>query len=285
MPPQERILRDGAHPSREEPAPDARVQREAMAKHPTPDQSDLHAGHDCNDPHWHEGHWDHEHEEDARHRARKLLKRRNLGLHRIDDWPSRRTPGAPWLKRTLLTIAVVGAVLIAGFAGLWLRLGVGPINVDMVTPWLADAIEENIGQGNTVEIGGTQIERAGRIRVALRIRDIVVRDRDHVVVASAPKAEVRLSGGALLTGKLRAESLRLVGAELAIRIDPDGQVTVSAGSTDRPLATGIAPSGRPAEFKLPTQPATPDAGAVAPGATAPSGSPPHRRRPLIRRTR
>lgn len=145
MPPQERILRDGAHPSREEPAPDARVQREAMAKHPTPDQSDLHAGHDCNDPHWHEGHWDHEHEEDARHRARKLLKRRNLGLHRIDDWPSRRTPGAPWLKRTLLTIAVVGAVLIAGFAGLWLRLGVGPINVDMVTPWLADAIEENIG--------------------------------------------------------------------------------------------------------------------------------------------
>lgn len=272
MPPQERILRDGAHPSREEPAPDARVQREAMAKHPTPDQSDPHAGQDSNDPHWHDGHWDHEHEEDARHRARKLLKRRNLGLDRIDDWPSRRASGSPWLKRTLLTIAVVGAVLIASFAGLWLRLGVGPINLDMVTPWLADAIEENIGQGNTVEIGGTQIERAGRIRIAVRIRDIVVRDRDHVVVASAPKAEVRLSGWALMTGKLRAESLRLVGAELAIRIDPDGQVTVSAGSTDRPLATGVAPSGRPAEFKLPTQPTTPDAGAAAPGATPPAAS-------------
>jgi len=60
----------------------------------------------------------------------------------------------------------------------------------------------------------------------VRIRDIVVRDRDHVIVASAPKAEVRLSGTALLMGRLRAESLNLVDAELAVRITPDGQVTV-----------------------------------------------------------
>ncbi|RED29077.1 AsmA-like protein [Rhodopseudomonas thermotolerans] len=275
MPPQERILRDGAHPSLDNQAPHARVQREAMAKHPTPDQSDPHAGRDCIDPHWHDDQWDHEHDEDARHRARKLLKRRNLGLHRIDDWSRRRSAGSPWLKRAVLTVAVIGVVLAAAFAGLWLRLGAGPINVDMATPWLADAIEENIGHGNSVEIGGTQIERAGRIRVAVRIRDIVVRDRDHVVIASAPKAEVRLSGWALLMGKLRAESLRLVGAELAIRINPDGQVTVSAGATERPLATGVAAGGRPAEFKLPTQPqapaapAAPDAASQAPSATPP----------------
>ena len=118
----------------------------------------------------------------------------------------------------------------------------------MATPWLAAAIEENIGHGNTVEVGGTQIERAGRIRIAVRIRDIVVRDRDHVVVATAPKAEVKLSGTALLMGRLRAESLNLVDAELAVRITPDGQVTVSTGDTARPLATGVAstrPSGMP----------------------------------------
>ena len=101
----------------------------------------------------------------------------------------------------------------------------------MATPWLAAAIEDNIGNGNTVEIGGTQIERAGRIRVAVRIRDIVVRDRDQAVVASAPKAEVRLSGTTLLMGRLRAESLNLVDAELAIRITPEGNVTVSTGDT------------------------------------------------------
>ena len=110
----------------------------------------------------------------------------------------------------------------------------------MATPWLASAIEENIGHGNTVDVGGTQIERAGRIRIAVRIRDIVVRDRDHAVVATAPKAEVKLSGTALLMGRLRAESLNLVDAELAVRITPDGTVTVSTGDTAKPLATGVA---------------------------------------------
>ena len=74
----------------------------------------------------------------------------------------------------------------------------------------------------------------------MRIRDIIVRDRDHAVVASAPKAEVRLSGTALLMGRLRAESLNLVDAELAVRITPDGYVTVSTGDTAQPLATGVA---------------------------------------------
>ena len=41
-------------------------------------------------------------------------------------------------------------------------------------------------------------------------------------------------------GRLRAESLNLVDAELAVRITPDGQVTVSAGDTAKPLATGVA---------------------------------------------
>ena len=150
------------------------------------------------------------------------------------------------------------------FAGLWLRLGAGPISLDIATPWLAAAIEENIGNGNTVEIGGTQIERAGRIRIAVRIRDVVVRDRDKVIVATAPKAEVRLSGSSLLLGRLRAESLKLVDAELAIRITPDGQVTVSTGDTSRPLATGVASSRRPSGQGLPPE--------QKPASAPPSGS-------------
>ncbi|MET0968055.1 MAG: hypothetical protein ABWY18_02535, partial [Tardiphaga sp.] len=131
-----------------------------------------------------------------------------------------------WVKRLA---AAMGVLLIIGgicFGALWWRLGTGPINFDTATPWLAEAIQDNIGQGNTVEIGGTQIERSGRIRMAVRIRDIVVRDRDHAVVASAPKAEVKLSVAAMLMGRLRAESLNLVDVVLAVRITPDGQVTV-----------------------------------------------------------
>ncbi len=145
-----------------------------------------------------------------------------------------------------IVIAALLVIFAGCFGGLWWRLGAGPINLEMATPWLAAAIAENIGHGNTVEVGGTQIERAGRIRIAVRIRDIIVRDRDHAIVASAPKAEVKLSGYALLMGRLRAESLNLVDAELAVRITPDGYVTVSTGDNARPIATGVASKERQA---------------------------------------
>ena len=60
-------------------------------------------------------------------------------------------------------IGVLAVIFTGCFGGLWWRLGAGPINLDVATPWLAAAIEDNIGHGNKVEVGGTQIERAGRI--------------------------------------------------------------------------------------------------------------------------
>jgi hypothetical protein len=169
-------------------------------------------------------------------------------------------------------------VIFAGcFGALWWRLGAGPINLDMATPWLAAAIEENIGHGNTVEVGGTQIERAGRIGIAVRIRDIIVRDHDHAIVASAPKAEVRLSGTALLMGRLRAVSLNLVDAELAVRITPDGYVTVSAGDTAKPLATGVASkraAGLPATFPRQVLVTPPTASASPPDQSAAAANAP-----------
>jgi hypothetical protein len=171
------------------------------------------------------------------------LSRSHSGIHRIGDGLSglqRWLAGERWVRRLAIVAAALAVIFGVSFFGLWWRLGAGPINLDMATPWLAAAIEDNIGHGNTVEIGGTQIERAGRVRIAVRIRDIIVRDREHAVVATAPKAEVRLSGAALLMGRLRAESLNLVDAELSVRITPDGYVTVSTGDTTKPLATGVA---------------------------------------------
>jgi hypothetical protein len=212
-----------------------------MARNTSPKRSDP--GADAQPSQWDDVAWDHDHDEAAGHRARRLLSRPSSGLHRIADGfgaLGRWLASERWVKRVAVTSAVLLVIFGGCFGGLWWRLGAGPINLDMATPWLAAAIAENIGHGNTVEVGGTQIERAGRIRIAVRIRDIIVRDRDHAVVASAPKAEVRLSGSALLMGRLRAESLNLVGAELAVRITPDGYVTVSTGDTAKPLATGVA---------------------------------------------
>jgi hypothetical protein len=220
--------------------------REAMARNTSPQephQSSRLPPAAREREHWDEQDWDQEHEEAACNHARRLLSRSNLGFHPLGDrLPSVRRwlADARWVRRLAIITAALTVIFTVCFGGLWWRLGAGPINLDIVTPWLAAAIEENIGNGNTVEVGGTQIERAGRIRIAVRIRDIVVRDRDHAIVASAPKAEVKLSGAALLMGRLRAESLNLVDAVLAVRIAPDGRVTVSAGDTAKPLATGVA---------------------------------------------
>ena len=140
------------------------------------------------------------------------------------------------MTRRLAIVCTASAVIFAASLGeLWWRLGAGPINLDIASQWLAAALEDNIGHGNTVEVGGTQIEREGRFRIALRIRDIIVRDRDHAIIARVPKAAVRLSGSALLRGRLRAESLTLLDAEISVRIAPDGYVTLSAGDNVRPL--------------------------------------------------
>src|SRR6266581_5087087 len=252
MPTQERSLR------RDEPrlggyqSYNQRQHREAMARNTSPQGPSPRA--DAQPSQWDDADWDQHHDEAACNRARQLLSGSNSTFHRFGDhigalrrWLARER----WVKRLAVVIAVLMVIFAGCFGGLWWRLGAGPINLEMATPWLAAAIEENIGHGNTVEVGGTQIERAGRIRIAVRIRDIIVRDRDHAIVASAPKAEVRLSGTALLMGRLRAESLNLVDAELAVRITPDGQVTVSTGDTARPLATGVASAPRSAMPPLP----------------------------------
>src|ERR1700732_68105 len=255
-----------------------RQHREAMARNTPPQgsnqRSDPRA--DVQPSHWDDAHWDQDRDEAAGHRARRLLSSSDSGLHRFGDRCAalqRWITGERWVKRLAVVIAALMVIFAGCLGGLWGLLGAGPINLDVATPWLAAAIEDNIGHGNTVEVGGTQIERAGRIRIAVRIRDIVVRDRDHAIVASAPKAEVRLSGTALLMGRLRAESLNLVDAELAVRITPDGYVTVSTGDNARPLATGVTSKRQP--VAAPSSPGQPGVALPAGPAAPPPTPAPH----------
>ena len=277
MPAQKRPLGVGGRGVGGDQSYNQRPHREAMARNTSPKGPRQRAN--VQPSKWDDAGWDQDHDEAAGHRARRLLSNPSSRFHRLGDYAGalrRWFATERWVKRLAVVIAVLMAIFTVCFGGLWWRLGAGPINLEMATPWLAAAIEENIGHGNTVEVGGTQIERAGRIRIAVRIRDIIVRDRDHAIVASAPKAEVRLSGTALLMGRLRAESLNLVDAELAVRITPDGYVTVSTGDNAKPLATGVASkkeAGIPPTF--PRQIAPPGTGSpsspAAPSAAAPAG--------------
>jgi hypothetical protein len=179
----------------------------------------------------------------APHRRRVM---RTLGGRR---WSSLRYRALGWLRSSFMRrlfwgLAICGAFATVVVLGLWWRLSSGPIALDVATPWLKAAIEENFGGHHSVEVGGTQLERDERGRTSLRLRDIVVRDADGTIVASAPKAEVGLSGRSLLMGQLRAQSLNLVGAEMSVRIETDGRLTVFAGADNRPIATA-APTVKP----------------------------------------
>ena len=209
---------------------------------------------------------DPDHEEVERHLAR---------LSRSDSH-RRGRPRRRWVKRLIIATSVLIVILVSASGALYWRLGAGPINLEWATSLLVKAIQDTIGHDNTVEVGGTQIERAGWFHIALIIRDIVVRDHDRAVIASAPKVEVGLSRISLLKGQLRAERLNLVDAKLAIRITPDGYVTVSAGDTARPLATGVVSKKKaglpPTSVRPGSTPVQPPA-TTAPGEQTQSGLP------------
>lgn len=214
--------------------------------------------------------WD-DHESAASHEARRLLARRRLPLSgRLLDALNFRGlfrifRQRQWIGKALLTLLVIAAVISCGFGALWWRLGQGPIGFDVASPWLTTAIKDNVGSDYSVEIGGTQIERSGGMRIAVRVLDIVVRDSEAAVVASAPKAEVRISALGLLTGRLRAESISFVDAELAVRIEPDGRISVSTGTNAKPIVAAKPPAvGSPPASPAATAERSPTSEAAAP---------------------
>jgi hypothetical protein len=179
---------------------------------------------------------------------------------------------SPRLRKFAWFGGVLGALVLFAMVALWWRLSSGPIELDIATPWLSAAIKENFGSGHEVEVGGTQLERDANGRPSLRIRDIVVRDADGTVVASAPKAEVGISGWSLLTGRIRAERLSLVGAEMAVRIELDSRLTVFAGSNKRPFVTASALSTPVVTGSMPSTVLAPVAALPVPSAPAGSAS-------------
>jgi hypothetical protein len=174
----------------------------------------------------------------------------------------------PLARRLILVAVGLGAFLLAGGGALWWRLSSGPIMLDLATPWLTAAIEQNLGSRYRVEVGGTQLERDPQGYTALRLRDIVLRDASGSAVAIAPKAEVGISGTSLLFARPRAKSIRLVDANMTIRIDADGRVNVMVGG-ERPLFTTVlAPDTLPPPAAAPSAPSQAPRTAASQGSTA-----------------
>ncbi len=149
-------------------------------------------------------------------------------------------PRSPLIRRALIGGSAVAAAALVSCAVLWWQLAYGPVTIDLATPWLTSAIEERLGGQHRIEVGGTMLERDEVGRSALRFRNIVVRDAQGTVVASAPKAEVGISSLGLLTGRVQTERLSLIGAEMALRIEAGGQVNILAGAGKPAVAVSPA---------------------------------------------
>ena len=218
----------------------------------------------------------HDHDDEQAIAARRLLGGRRLGaLVRVgrSGLLAASLVELSWVRRALgrrRSPRGVVMIFVVFFGGSGQRIAPNPINVDIATRRLASAIEENVGRSNTVEIGGTQIEREGRIRIAVRSATSSCSDRDRAIVATAPKAEVKLSGTALLMGRLRAESLDPVNAELASASRRTVRSRYQPAIPPSPLQRVSPPRRRPAyratsRAQIPggAQRATPAAPAVA----------------------
>jgi len=139
-------------------------------------------------------------------------------------------------RRCVIGAGMVGAAALISCGIVWWQLSSGPIPLGVLTPWLTSAIEERLGGQHRIEVGGTVLERDEVGRSALRLRDIVVRDSSGAVVASAPKAEVGVAGFSLMSGRVQTDRLSLIGAEMALRIEPNGNVNLLAGGEKSAIA-------------------------------------------------
>jgi hypothetical protein len=165
---------------------------------------------------------------------------------------------SPWPRRCVLAGSAVAGAAVVSCGVVWWQLSSGPISVDVLTPWLTAAIEERLGGQHRIEVGGTMLERDEVGRSALRLRDIVVRDAQGTVVASAPKAEVGIAGLGLLSGRVQTDRMSLIGAEMALRIEANGSVNILAGA------------GKPVVDTLATTSSIASAGALAERARLPA---------------
>ena len=110
----------------------------------------------------------------------------------------------------------------------------------MATPWLKAAIAENFGGTHSVTVGGTQIERdeTAAPRCACATSSCATPTAPWWRARRRPKSAC--PGISLLCGRCARKSLNLVGAEMAVRIETDGKVTVFAGADTRPIASRAA---------------------------------------------
>ncbi|NMD08552.1 MAG: hypothetical protein GYA66_11305, partial [Phyllobacteriaceae bacterium] len=125
---------------------------------------------------------------------------------------------------------VLLALLVIGVAGLYWRLSQGPVSLSFLQSRIEQAVNKQLA-GLTITLGDAVLELDTESQVPhVRSRNLVLKDKDGSVLASAPKAGVTLDGATLLTGRVVVTSLELIGPRINARRNLDGSVQLGIGA-------------------------------------------------------
>ena len=128
-------------------------------------------------------------------------------------------------------LALFAVLLIGSGLVVW-RLSQGPIAISFLNDRIEQAINGQLSDMK-VKLGTAVLEFDQTTYVPhVRFRNLVLSDASGAVIASAPRAAVTLDGAALLTGKIAAKNLELIGPKISARRNIDGSVVLGVGGQD-----------------------------------------------------
>lgn len=194
----------------------------------------------------------------ARARAGRLRLRRN-----VRRCAAPRT-GRRWLRICGWSCGGLVALVLLGAGAIYTLFASGILTADLARPYVARALEERLGNGSKVEIGSLSAGRDATGGTLIRVNDVTVRNAQGEIIANAPEAEVALQSGTM-PWTATPRRIDLVGVELTVHINAQGELSVATGRNAKPLH---APA-RQGELR-PTQGADAVPAAGAPNAPAPA---------------
>ena len=126
-------------------------------------------------------------------------------------------------RLTIIALVFLAVLVIAG-AGVFWRLSQGPVSLAFLQNRIESAINKQLS-GLTISLSDTVLELDPESFVPhVRARNLVLTDTDGTVLASAPKAGVTVKETWLLLGRVKVDSLELIGPRINGRRNLDGSM-------------------------------------------------------------
>jgi len=179
--------------------------------------------------------------------ATRQLARLNAGTRalvlRVPE-PTRRRIGSTCRRCGRLSLEVCTGLVVVGLVALVLfygRLSQGPISMSFLVVPVEKSVNGQL-RGPSIDIADAVIRLSKAGGIEFRLKTVRLYDQAGVVVAEAPFASIGLSARALLTGRLAAGSVDLIGPRVLLHVREDDSIalTVDARSGQTPPSANIS---------------------------------------------